>query len=1099
MASSIVDLVKINVTSLGTGALTLGAAVPGYRGVDVLTSGNRYGTYLGASNQLIRSPIGSSLGGTAINLAPNAQVAFVVLASDLSPVQLTADAQAAAITATTKAAQTALDALAVSAGVNNLVNGQRVFPYAYASALPQGVTSLSAAGVATGSGGTAGTYAGGVSGGPTGFTWQYTIGSDGKIASYSIVSKGLSTTTTAPTLSYPSGGVNGATVPITTVSNIVLLSETYWAATSDSKAVALWQNTGTGSPVAVTNPDATQVISYTKAGVDVAVAVASTAVSAANLPMIFDAMLPIDRNIFDYTRVNDNQQMTAYSGAGTGGVLSALTGQFVTPLMEVTAGATYSVPINVTRGVYFNAAGVAIAAATMVSVDTYHFTFTPPTGQGIFYVQLQGDKGYIAAGSYPKIDIHQGARTAFRQFALIEGNQAIKLAADAAVRVAAPNYGRGSLLDRASIQRGIGYSNTGVLTSASTSMATGLLPIAEGGGLASTLGGFSTLPSFFYFDAAGAMVCCGVAKFMAIFTAGSPNFTISAYQSAGTFTVPPIAPVASAPLMQGLLMQDATNGNNSVLPANAIAGPVTVAPYATGSGNVYTMRDATGAALPAVSGQTITVTAGGCYPGVRVIPPAGLGIVASAFHGPMNAGSGGYYGISADDLDIYPYDAGSAAEIRNAGTPSAILYLANPHQYGLAMGEAGTRTPWLGRNFSVDGDSLASGPGYTKVVGQITRARWAKRSAVPGRQLHELFNGCGNDGSGPVGTNNYENWNFITGNLNGVLTAADYVGVELAFFAPLGNAIGYFDGTNITKRNATGDHRQPYPIGVIANTAPVAVVQVTTTAGSAVVNIVVESGKIIPGTSCLFPSNALAAPGNLGGLYITSQSSITSSTAATASFSTNQMTVVTGTGFAIGQTISGANVPANIKITSYAGGSVWILSNTVGTLATQAVSATNQGGDGTYNVNNGAGVAAVTGQWTIVGTFYGTLNWALAQYQAFNTTNAGKMVPVMMIQLRRYDCGSGNGGLTDPTNPGNPANINGDRATDYRGAALAVCAKTGCPYVDLFNAPFCSPFVAPQFMGGDNVHVYDTITNTVGARALGSIIGYSANAIGMLQ
>lgn len=109
MASSLVDLVKINVSNTGSGAITLGSAVEGYRGRDVLTNGTVYsysiqqgsawefgrGTYLAESAQIIRSVIDSSDGGTALDLKPNAQIAFTALSADLMPqVQLTADIQA---------------------------------------------------------------------------------------------------------------------------------------------------------------------------------------------------------------------------------------------------------------------------------------------------------------------------------------------------------------------------------------------------------------------------------------------------------------------------------------------------------------------------------------------------------------------------------------------------------------------------------------------------------------------------------------------------------------------------------------------------------------------------------------------------------------------------------------------------------------------------------------------------------------------------------------------------------------------------------------------------------------------------------------------
>lgn len=101
--STPVNLVKINVMSTGSGALMLGSAVPGYRGSEVLISGREYSysikqganyefgrcVYLTApSAQMIRSPLGSSDGGTAIALSSGAQVALVLLAEDLAGLAL---------------------------------------------------------------------------------------------------------------------------------------------------------------------------------------------------------------------------------------------------------------------------------------------------------------------------------------------------------------------------------------------------------------------------------------------------------------------------------------------------------------------------------------------------------------------------------------------------------------------------------------------------------------------------------------------------------------------------------------------------------------------------------------------------------------------------------------------------------------------------------------------------------------------------------------------------------------------------------------------------------------------------------------------------
>lgn len=98
MASTLVDLVKIKITSIGTGALTLGGAVDGYRGIEALTNGQQYsysiqqggnfevgrGTYLASGTQLVRSPLYTSTGGTAVNLLSGAEVSFVALAEDFA-------------------------------------------------------------------------------------------------------------------------------------------------------------------------------------------------------------------------------------------------------------------------------------------------------------------------------------------------------------------------------------------------------------------------------------------------------------------------------------------------------------------------------------------------------------------------------------------------------------------------------------------------------------------------------------------------------------------------------------------------------------------------------------------------------------------------------------------------------------------------------------------------------------------------------------------------------------------------------------------------------------------------------------------------------
>lgn len=124
MGSALVDIVKVVCASTGTGSITLGQAVNSFRGVEALVNNTTYSysiqedygweygrcVYLSAGNQLIRTPINSSDGGSPINLAANAQIAFVALAEDLDAVTLSNAAIDAAAAAEQAAAQAAISA-----------------------------------------------------------------------------------------------------------------------------------------------------------------------------------------------------------------------------------------------------------------------------------------------------------------------------------------------------------------------------------------------------------------------------------------------------------------------------------------------------------------------------------------------------------------------------------------------------------------------------------------------------------------------------------------------------------------------------------------------------------------------------------------------------------------------------------------------------------------------------------------------------------------------------------------------------------------------------------------------------------------------------
>lgn len=146
----LVDLVKIQITSTGTGPLTLGIALPGFRGVEALTNGAQYsysiqqnsnyeagtGIYLSAGQTFSRTPTISSNGGATINLLPSAAIAFTALAnqygnptsSGISAEELAADSGAMLIgTAESVTVQQALNdrptsADLIAAGGGNLIN-----------------------------------------------------------------------------------------------------------------------------------------------------------------------------------------------------------------------------------------------------------------------------------------------------------------------------------------------------------------------------------------------------------------------------------------------------------------------------------------------------------------------------------------------------------------------------------------------------------------------------------------------------------------------------------------------------------------------------------------------------------------------------------------------------------------------------------------------------------------------------------------------------------------------------------------------------------------------------------------------------------------
>ena len=136
MAATLVDRVKIQVLSSGTGPFQLGPAVPAYRGVEALVDGSEYsyavengssyeagtGTYVAGSQQFIRSPQISSNGGATVAFPADVQLVFTALAQDYSTTGA-AEAGAAAGAAAGTASGTIAGAAAATAAIAGLGAG----------------------------------------------------------------------------------------------------------------------------------------------------------------------------------------------------------------------------------------------------------------------------------------------------------------------------------------------------------------------------------------------------------------------------------------------------------------------------------------------------------------------------------------------------------------------------------------------------------------------------------------------------------------------------------------------------------------------------------------------------------------------------------------------------------------------------------------------------------------------------------------------------------------------------------------------------------------------------------------------------------------
>lgn len=244
MAGTLVDLVKIVAASSGSGAITLGQPVDGFRGADALVNGRIYsysiqqgaaweygrGTYLLSGRLLTRSPVASSSGGAPINLAPNAQVSFVALAEDLDAVQLAADATTAAAVAEAAALQAATSAgnAQISEDTAAVSQASAILYAAAAQAFADGtlfqsVSDALSSGVlkvnvtANGSGGADGTYTGTFTGGGgSGAQFRFVVASGAVVpGSVVMITKGVNYTSAPTPVFSASTGLTGVTATVT--------------------------------------------------------------------------------------------------------------------------------------------------------------------------------------------------------------------------------------------------------------------------------------------------------------------------------------------------------------------------------------------------------------------------------------------------------------------------------------------------------------------------------------------------------------------------------------------------------------------------------------------------------------------------------------------------------------------------------------------------------------------------------------------------------------------------------------------------------------------------------------------------------------------
>ncbi len=503
----------------------------------------------------------------------------------------------------------------------------------------------------------------------------------------------------------------------------------------------------------------------------------AAAASGGNAPASIDLALTIDRNIFDYKRVIDATQMTVYAGSvGSGGVQSVNAGQYLTPMMEVTAGATYKgYPISATRGIYYNAAGQSVAAMTFTVVDTYNMNFTVPGGLGIVAAQIQGDKAYT---TFTRLDIHQGTRTLFRSFALANIQDA---------QAAGSNGARRTLATVADLWRKDGASaqdytlamNTGIVTSTpgSSTYVSDYIPVEEGVGLAIALraypsgANYVTGSGWSWSDENKAPLSLPGAGGGTSYTyTSNATNTINITAFSGTNTYPTLGMPAQGP----------------DIPANSYFTGLPAGGY--GSTGSYTISAACTGSTAGQSGQC-----GGTVPGVLQKPPPGARFGRIML---VNAALGGTSEDWKEDHIVRDVDFSADLNGRFSGA--------------IGWDDVAGQLPWRSKNLAILGDSLMM-PGALSdnpAVGgvqlvQIERSLKAKGvlfGAVGGRRLVEIFGG----GNGLT----WSRGPTIA------LTSTDLANVDLLFVQCTSNDWGIWNGSTAWNAYRSGG------LGSITDTTP---------------------------------------------------------------------------------------------------------------------------------------------------------------------------------------------------------------------------------------------------------------------------------------